>query len=68
MVCAKLEKEVEFILEELDLEPGDHILDVGCGAGRHAIELAKTRIPRHRDRLFNGYVDRSQESGSESWS
>lgn len=33
--------EVDFLLEELSLQPGGSILDVGCGTGRHAIELAK---------------------------
>ncbi len=33
--------EVDFLLEELSLPPGGSILDVGCGTGRHAIELAK---------------------------
>lgn len=32
--------EVDFLLEELALEPGASILDVGCGTGRHAVELA----------------------------
>ena len=34
-------EEVDFILEELKLPRGSHILDVGCGTGRHAVELAK---------------------------
>jgi SAM-dependent methyltransferase len=34
-------REVDFLLEELDLAPGASILDVGCGTGRHSIELAK---------------------------
>jgi SAM-dependent methyltransferase len=34
-------KEVDFLLEELGLAPGSSILDVGCGTGRHSIELAK---------------------------
>jgi len=34
-------KEVDFILEELKIPPGSGFLDIGCGTGRHAIELAK---------------------------
>ncbi|MCX6026264.1 MAG: class I SAM-dependent methyltransferase [Chloroflexi bacterium] len=33
--------EVDFLVEELDLPPGSSILDVGCGTGRHAVELAR---------------------------
>jgi SAM-dependent methyltransferase len=33
--------EVDFLLEELSLQPGGSILDVGCGTGRHAIEFAR---------------------------
>ena len=33
--------EVDFVLEELSLESGSSILDVGCGTGRHSVELAK---------------------------
>lgn len=33
--------EVDFLLEELQVPPGARILDVGCGTGRHSIELAK---------------------------
>lgn len=34
-------REVDFLLEELSLPPGGSVLDVGCGTGRHSIELAK---------------------------
>ena len=33
--------EVDFVLEELGLPRGSRILDVGCGTGRHAVELAR---------------------------
>jgi ubiquinone/menaquinone biosynthesis C-methylase UbiE len=33
--------EVDFIIEELSLAEGCRILDVGCGTGRHSIELAR---------------------------
>lgn len=34
-------QEVDFLLEELNLAPGGSVLDVGCGTGRHSIELAR---------------------------
>lgn len=33
--------EVDFIIEELGLTEGCRILDIGCGTGRHAVELAR---------------------------
>lgn len=33
--------EVDFLLELLPIKGGDHILDMGCGAGRHSVELAR---------------------------
>jgi SAM-dependent methyltransferase len=33
--------EVDFLLEELGIAPRGSVLDVGCGTGRHSIELAK---------------------------
>ena len=34
-------REIEFMLDILNLSPGASILDVGCGTGRHAVELAR---------------------------
>lgn len=34
-------EEAEFIIEELMLPAGSNILDIGCGTGRHCIELAR---------------------------
>ena len=32
--------EAEFVIESMGLQPGAQVLDVGCGYGRHAMELA----------------------------
>ncbi|MEN6331802.1 MAG: class I SAM-dependent methyltransferase [Smithella sp.] len=34
------EYEVGFIINELNLNDGDHIFDIGCGTGRHSLGLA----------------------------
>jgi SAM-dependent methyltransferase len=34
-------QEVDFLVRDLGLEPGMKVLDVGCGPGRHAYELAR---------------------------
>lgn len=33
--------EVNFLVQHLELRPGMRILDVGCGTGRHSVELAR---------------------------
>jgi SAM-dependent methyltransferase len=35
------EAEVDFVVQALELEPGERVLDVACGVGRHSIELAR---------------------------
>lgn len=35
---------VAFIVETLDLRPGDRVLDLGCGSGVHALRLAQRGI------------------------
>jgi SAM-dependent methyltransferase len=35
------EQEVEFLVGALDLAPGQRVLDIGCGPGRHPLALAR---------------------------
>jgi SAM-dependent methyltransferase len=37
-------QEIAFLLDLLNLPPGARVLDVGCGPGRHAVELAKAGL------------------------
>ena len=37
-------QEIDFLAEVLELHPGSRVLDVGCGPGRHALELARRGI------------------------
>lgn len=37
-------QEVDFLLETLSLEAGARVLDVGCGPGRHAHEMARRGV------------------------
>ncbi|MFZ5516742.1 MAG: class I SAM-dependent methyltransferase [Candidatus Zhuqueibacterota bacterium] len=54
--------EVDFLLEELRLAPGSAILDVGCGTGRHTIELAKRGYAMTGLDLSSGMLAQAAES------
>jgi cyclopropane fatty-acyl-phospholipid synthase-like methyltransferase len=50
-------QEVDFVADALSLEPGMRVLDVGCGPGRHAHELARRGIAVHGVDISRRFID-----------
>lgn len=50
-------QEVDFLVDTLGLRPGMRVLDVGCGPGRHAHELARRGIQTHGIDISQRFVD-----------
>ena len=50
-------QEVDHIVEVLRLAPGDRVLDVGCGPGRHAHELAQRGIVVHGIDISERFIE-----------
>ena len=59
-------KEVDFILDELNLLPGCSILDMGCGTGRHAVELAKRRYQVTGVDISSGMLAEAKKTAQEA--
>ena len=54
-------QEVEFLVDVLGLEPGQRVLDVGCGPGRHAHALAERGIQVHGVDISERFVELARE-------
>lgn len=50
-------QEIDFLVPALGLEPGMRVLDVGCGPGRHAHELATRGIEVHGIDVSQRFID-----------
>ena len=50
-------QEIDFLVPALGLEPGMRVLDVGCGPGRHAHELARRSIEVHGIDISERFVE-----------
>ena len=50
-------QEVDHVVKVLGLQPGMRVLDVGCGPGRHAYELAKRGVIVHGIDISQTFVD-----------
>lgn len=58
------EQEIDFVVEELGLEPGMKVLDVGCGPGRHSLELARRGITAHGVDLSPDFIALATEAAA----
>lgn len=58
-------QEVEFLSEVLGLGPGDRVLDVGCGPGRHAHALADRGLIVHGVDISEPFIDLARRTAPE---
>jgi 2-polyprenyl-3-methyl-5-hydroxy-6-metoxy-1,4-benzoquinol methylase len=58
---ALTDAECDFIQEIADLKPGDQVLDIMCGYGRHSIELAKRNFKVTAIDNLQDYIDEVSE-------
>jgi SAM-dependent methyltransferase len=50
-------QEVDFLMSALSLRPGERLLDVGCGPGRHAHELASRGLTVHGVDISERFIE-----------
>lgn len=55
------EQETDHLVESLHLVEGDRVLDVGCGTGRHARELARRGMTVHGVDISGRFVEIARE-------
>lgn len=55
-------QEIDFLVTALGLQPGMRVLDVGCGPGRHAHELARRGIEVHGIDISQRFIDLATET------
>ena len=49
-------QEVDFLVQHLNLQTGQRVLDVGCGPGRHAHELARRGVIVHGIDISHDFI------------
>jgi SAM-dependent methyltransferase len=54
-------QEVDFLVDALGVQAGQRVLDVGCGPGRHAHELARRGVAVHGIDISQRFVDLARD-------
>jgi SAM-dependent methyltransferase len=54
-------QEVAFLVDALQLQPGMRVLDVGCGPGRHSLELARNGMRAYGVDIAQTFIDLARE-------
>jgi len=57
-------QEVDHLVGALHLEPGQRVLDVGCGPGRHALELARRGVTVHGVDISERFVTLARQAAT----
>jgi 2-polyprenyl-3-methyl-5-hydroxy-6-metoxy-1,4-benzoquinol methylase len=57
--------EVEFLIEELIIQPGARILDVPCGNGRHSLELARRGFQTTGIDLAEDFINEARKAAAD---
>ncbi len=58
--------EVDFVIKELNLQPGAKILDMGCGTCRHSVELARRGYAMTGVDLSEGMLAQARKAAAEA--
>lgn len=60
-------QEVDFVVEALELRSGERVLDLACGFGRHALELARRGHRVVGVDITAEYVEEARRRAREEW-
>jgi len=66
LTAERTHAEADFILEALRLQPGERVLDLACGFGRHAIEIARRGFVVTGVDFSERYLEMAREAAREA--